>query len=316
MAQIQKFVKVGGYDSKRQIYVPKKMILESNGHSKKMEETKIFVGGIPYNVSEQELHTFFESRYGKVERVTIKVDRLTKRSRGFAFVEFESVQSCNNALNENLIYFQQKQIDIKPARFRENKKVFVGGLPYDFPEQMLKDHFEQFGPVESIEWPKDDMTGNRKTFLFINFVNECDADNAVSEQKQIFGNRECDVKKAFGEKRTYLNQIMQISNGPRDFYRHPHQQQFQTNVGYRQPHNNISMTRVFPGPYLTMSSNQPMQMSPRGNHQQIWKQDENNYRPQMEPFLQPNQTTHFPPQRNGAIPNGYRGRGGFQKRAF
>lgn len=49
----------------------------------------IYVGNLPYEVTEQELNEVF-SDYGTVKRVTIPVDRETGKVRGFGFVEMET----------------------------------------------------------------------------------------------------------------------------------------------------------------------------------------------------------------------------------
>ncbi|PNW57450.1 UNVERIFIED_CONTAM: RNA-binding protein [Euhalothece sp. KZN 001] len=49
----------------------------------------IYVGNLPYEVTEQELNEVFAD-YGTVKRVTIPVDRETGKVRGFGFVELES----------------------------------------------------------------------------------------------------------------------------------------------------------------------------------------------------------------------------------
>ena len=54
---------------------------------------------------------------------------------------------------------------MKPAKSRENKKVFVGGLPAEYPENDLRQHFEQYGRVEDIEWPFDKVSGVYLVFL-------------------------------------------------------------------------------------------------------------------------------------------------------
>lgn len=85
---------------------------------------------------------------------------------------------------------------MKPAKSRENKKVFVGGLPSDYSELELRTHFEQFGKVDDIEWPFDKQTKTRRNFAFIVFEEEESADKASAQTKQSFGSRDCDVKKA------------------------------------------------------------------------------------------------------------------------
>ncbi len=46
----------------------------------------IYVGNLPYKTSEADLAELF-SKFGKVERSSIVMDRVTGRSRGFGFVE-------------------------------------------------------------------------------------------------------------------------------------------------------------------------------------------------------------------------------------
>lgn len=50
---------------------------------------KLFVGGLPYSTSEDELKDAF-SQHGTVASVKIITDRDTGRSKGFGFVEFEN----------------------------------------------------------------------------------------------------------------------------------------------------------------------------------------------------------------------------------
>jgi RNA recognition motif-containing protein len=83
-----------------------------------------------------------------------------------------------------------KTIEVKPAKSRENKKVFVGGLPADFAEEKLRAHFEKFGHVEDIEWPFDRQRNVRRNFAFIVFETEDAADAASVDLKQTFGERE------------------------------------------------------------------------------------------------------------------------------
>ncbi|KAI1733035.1 RNA recognition motif domain-containing protein [Ditylenchus destructor] len=159
------------------------------------EDRKIFVGGIAYDVTNDDLSNHF-SQYGEVSQAQVKFDRTTGRSRGFAFVEFANVEARKSALNQREQLIKNKQCEIKSAKSRRNKKVFVGGLPADHPEEELRKHFEQYGKVEDIEWPFDKQTKARRNFAFIVFEEEDAADRAASISKQTFGPRECDVKKA------------------------------------------------------------------------------------------------------------------------
>lgn len=159
------------------------------------EDRKIFVGGIAYDVSNEDLMSYF-GQYGEVAQAQVKYDRTTGRSRGFAFVEFATAEACKAALQSREQTIKNKQVEVKPAKSRENKKVFVGGLPSDHPEEELRKHFEQYGKVEDIEWPFDKQRNARRNFAFIVFEEEDAADRASAFPKQTFGERECDVKKA------------------------------------------------------------------------------------------------------------------------
>ena len=58
----------------------------------------IYVGNIPFTVTEDEIRTLFES-HGTVNDVKLITDRGTGRFRGFGFVEMED-EDANNAINE------------------------------------------------------------------------------------------------------------------------------------------------------------------------------------------------------------------------
>lgn len=54
-----------------------------------MATCKLYVGGIPYRTTEDELRTAFQEA-GEVASASIISDRMTGRSRGFGFVEMAS----------------------------------------------------------------------------------------------------------------------------------------------------------------------------------------------------------------------------------
>lgn len=58
---------------------------------------KLFVGGIPFSATEQELREHF-AQCGTVESATIIMDRATGRSKGFGFVEMSSDEEAAAAV--------------------------------------------------------------------------------------------------------------------------------------------------------------------------------------------------------------------------
>ena len=59
--------------------------------------TKLFVGSLPWSVSDEELKKTFE-KHGNVVSAKVITDRNTNRSRGFGFVEMESSSDASNAI--------------------------------------------------------------------------------------------------------------------------------------------------------------------------------------------------------------------------
>ena len=65
---------------------------------------KIFVAGLPFAVSDQELQEIFEP-YGTVGSAKVILDRETHKSRGFGFVEFASNEEAEKAITRYAIEF-------------------------------------------------------------------------------------------------------------------------------------------------------------------------------------------------------------------
>ncbi len=61
---------------------------------------KLYVGNLPYSVDEGQLNEIF-SEEGSILSAKLIVDRDSGRSKGFGFVEFESVEDAERAI-ENL----------------------------------------------------------------------------------------------------------------------------------------------------------------------------------------------------------------------
>ena len=59
-------------------------------------EKKLFVGNLPYSMTDAELEQTF-SEYGSVESAVVIRDRDTGRSRGFGFVEMASTEEAEAA---------------------------------------------------------------------------------------------------------------------------------------------------------------------------------------------------------------------------
>ena len=63
-----------------------------------MATNKLYVGGIPYRTTEDDMRTAF-SEAGNVTSVSIISDRMTGRSRGFGFVEMATEEEAQAAID-------------------------------------------------------------------------------------------------------------------------------------------------------------------------------------------------------------------------
>jgi RNA recognition motif-containing protein len=77
---------------------------------------KLFVGGLSWNTTDDGLLAAFE-RFGAVTEAKVITDRDTGRSRGFAFVTFESNEDADKAIEEmNGTELDGRQLNVNEAR--------------------------------------------------------------------------------------------------------------------------------------------------------------------------------------------------------
>lgn len=88
--------------------------------------SKLYVGNISFNTSEQELEQLFE-QVGTVESTKIIEDFETGRSRGFGFVEMSSSEEAEAVISEfNGKEFDGRELKINVAKPRVNRNNFGG----------------------------------------------------------------------------------------------------------------------------------------------------------------------------------------------
>jgi cold-inducible RNA-binding protein len=76
----------------------------------------IFVGNLDFGATEDGVRSLFEA-YGAVDRVSIKTDRETGRSRGFAFVEMANEAEAERAIAAlNGSQFGGRALNVNEAR--------------------------------------------------------------------------------------------------------------------------------------------------------------------------------------------------------
>jgi RNA recognition motif-containing protein len=85
---------------------------------------KLYVGGLPYSTTDQELADAFAAA-GTVVSSSIVIDRMTNRSRGFGFVEMSNSNEATQAIEGlNGSEFSGRQMNVseaKPQAPRDNR---------------------------------------------------------------------------------------------------------------------------------------------------------------------------------------------------
>ncbi len=81
----------------------------------------IYVGNLPYNISDDELRDIFAA-YGEVTSAKMITDRNTGRSKGFGFVEMPNQEEGDKAIEAlNDSDLQGRNIKVNLARPREER---------------------------------------------------------------------------------------------------------------------------------------------------------------------------------------------------
>uniref|UniRef100_A0A3B5LR63 RRM domain-containing protein n=1 Tax=Xiphophorus couchianus TaxID=32473 RepID=A0A3B5LR63_9TELE len=151
---------------------------------------KLFIGGLSFETTDESLRAHFE-QWGSLTDCVVMRDPNSKRSRGFGFVTYSSVQEVDAAMSARPHKVDGRVVEPKRAVSREDsnrpgahvtvKKIFVGGIKEDTEESHLRDYFQQFGKIEVIDIMTDRNTGKKRGFAFVTFDDHDSVDRIVSK---------------------------------------------------------------------------------------------------------------------------------------
>jgi RNA recognition motif-containing protein len=88
---------------------------------------KLYVGGLPYAVTEQQLQELF-SQHGTVVSAKVIADKYTGQSRGFGFVEMSTPEEAKKAISAlNGTQLDGRSLTVNEAKPQENRAPGGGG---------------------------------------------------------------------------------------------------------------------------------------------------------------------------------------------
>jgi len=86
-----------------------------------MSQARLFVGNLSYQTGENDLQDYF-AQVGAIKSVNLMMDKVTGKSRGFAFVEFSTAEEAQKAIEQfHNKDFQGRAITVNVARPREER---------------------------------------------------------------------------------------------------------------------------------------------------------------------------------------------------
>uniref|UniRef100_A0A8C5CL09 Heterogeneous nuclear ribonucleoprotein A1-like n=1 Tax=Gadus morhua TaxID=8049 RepID=A0A8C5CL09_GADMO len=169
---------------------------------------KLFIGGLSFETTDESLRAHFE-QWGTLTDCVVMRDTGSKRSRGFGFVTYSTVEEVDAGMDARPHKVDGRMVEPKRAVSREDsnkpgahvtvKKIFVGGIKEDTEEAQLRDYFSQFGKIDLVEIMTDRNTGKRRGFAFVTFDDHDSVDRIVIQKYHTVNCHNCEVRKALSK---------------------------------------------------------------------------------------------------------------------
>ncbi|KAL5135495.1 Heterogeneous nuclear ribonucleoprotein Q [Glycine soja] len=147
--------------------------------------SEVYIGGIPQNVSEEDLRVFCQS-VGEVSEVRIMKGKESGEAKGYAFVTFMTKELASKAIEE-----------LNNSEFKV-KSVYVKNLPENITQDRLKELFEHHGKITKVVLPSAKSGQEKSRFGFVHFAERSSAMKALknTEKYEIDGQLlECSLAK-------------------------------------------------------------------------------------------------------------------------
>lgn len=168
-----------------------------------VDQRTIFITQLSSRVTEKDLVRFFR-RAGKVKNVRLIADKNSRRTKGFGYIEFctlEGVEKSMSFTNEKLLGVPMIVQRVEGARIRmtaqaedltrlisrpvETKnRIFVGNIHTNLTDNDIRLVFEPFGPLDFATIQIDPESGRSRGFAFVQFRNEKDARHAIEKMNR------------------------------------------------------------------------------------------------------------------------------------
>jgi len=160
---------------------------------------RIYVGSINFEVREDTLKTTF-GPFGPIKSISMSWDPLTQKHKGFAFIDYETPEAAQLALEQmNGTFISGRNIKVgRPSNMPQAQtiieeiqrdalnynRVYVGGIHKDLSTDDIKSVFEAFGQIKTCELAPTLVEGRHKGYGFIEYENLQSCQDAISSMNQ------------------------------------------------------------------------------------------------------------------------------------
>ncbi|KAH8924392.1 splicing factor CC1-like protein [Atractiella rhizophila] len=152
----------------------------------------VFVSQLSARVGDRELVAFFNSQAGEVREGRVIVDRISRRSKGVAYVEFRDVDTVSKAIGLSGTKLLGVPIIVQYTEAEKNRQamlgggawnppLYVGSLNFQLTDADIRAVFQPFGAIDYVDLHKDPITGKSKGYAFVQFRKLDDAKTAMEK---------------------------------------------------------------------------------------------------------------------------------------
>jgi len=145
----------------------------------------IFINGIPYEATEDELREIF-SPYGEIELIKLPKYQDSGRNIGYAHIYYTSPKSASKALELDNYTMGKRYLNVSLAnknseQLNKSEKInpndvpidcltaFIRNLPYETTEKEVGDKFRSCGKIKDIRFVYNSKNKKFKGFCYIDF---------------------------------------------------------------------------------------------------------------------------------------------------
>ena len=156
---------------------------------------RIYVGSINFEVREEQLKQMF-GPFGPIKSVSMSWDPITQKHKGFAFIDYESPEAAQLALDQmNGTFLSNRNIKVgRPSNMPQAQaiiediqrealnynRVYIGGIHKDLSESDIRSVFEAFGKIKACDLAQTVVVGKHKGFGFIEYESMQSCQDAIS----------------------------------------------------------------------------------------------------------------------------------------